>query len=256
MLNSMKKLVFSLIQLVLEPVDPNVKYIDFAIVFQSDTVFILNHVIKVPFIFMLKVFFILWLFWMNRALIVAMSETLLSFPFLVDFEQLALVKCRTGCRHIVGQKSIPIQSLWEGIFRWSQFLLSLEGRVRKMLYSVLFRLLLWWFRWLSLQIAVWVVHGCYLNRGLVELLFAWAPRTFCIQRLLVTYIKTRCFWCKIYWGLVIVLIHLWNVERNQLCRWTALIVNKAGVIQILSCLRHLPFGNLVIIWLHFLHVLW
>lgn len=125
-----------------------------------------------------------------------------------------------------------------------------------MFYPVLFHLLLWRLGRLSLQNIMRIVHCRHLNGRLIKLLFTRLPWTFHIQRLLVTNIKTWCFRCEINRWLVIVLVHFRNVERNQLCGWTTLILYETGLVQILTWLRHLPLRYLVLVWLHLLHVLW
>jgi hypothetical protein len=67
MFYSIKNPVFSLVKLVPEPIDPNVQHIYFAIVFDSNVILVLNHVIDITLVLLVEILLVFGLTAVNGA---------------------------------------------------------------------------------------------------------------------------------------------------------------------------------------------
>ncbi len=100
-----------------------------------------------------------------------------------------------------------------------------------------------------------VVHGGHLKLVFFHCFLLKSSRLLFAQRLLLEAGKHGCFGCKIDRRLIIILIHLRNVEGDEFGRGASLVLDKTCIVQILSGLGYLVLGSLLVFGLHLLHVL-
>lgn len=114
-------------------------------------------------------------------------------------------------------------------------------------------LLLW--SVLSFLFLFWIVHRCNLNLIYFQrFLFDIQCLIFFCNFLLPCF-KNRSLRRKVYWGLIIILIHLRNVEGNKFSGRVSLILNERSFIKIIGTIRNLIFSCNVVFRFHLLNIL-